>query len=180
MPQHRTRHSADTGRSLTFFKPDQFHFQPPNLRVVTLRTGGRILGLGAAFGIEDARCLCLQLLLPLPDLSRMPLEFLDDLIHRLGASDRFNRYLVPETKCLFSCSLNVLKSVIVFRFGDATHLILHGSVPPPPLACVLCATIQDFGHKTSSCKDENMQGAFSVAQKVDVFASSKTSLCRNL
>lgn len=81
----------------------------------------------------------------------------------------------------FFVVLNVLKSVIVFRFGDATHLILHGSVPPPPLACVLCATIQDFGHKTSSCKDENMQGAFSVAQKVDVFALPTTcdNVCKN-
>jgi hypothetical protein len=49
----------------------------------------------------------LQLLPPLPDLSRMHLEFLGDLIHRLGVSDRFNRYFVPETKCLFSCSLDL-------------------------------------------------------------------------
>lgn len=57
-----------TGRSQTFFKPIQFHLQPPDLRVKTLRAGGRILGLGATLYFENTGSLRQQFSLPFANL----------------------------------------------------------------------------------------------------------------
>ena len=45
---------ADPG---LFFEPIQFHLQPPDLGIQTLRTGRRIGRLRAALGIKQAGCL---------------------------------------------------------------------------------------------------------------------------
>jgi hypothetical protein len=99
-PPHPRRRSTRAGSRQVdpglFFEPVEFHLQLADLAVEKLRLAVRGQRLRAALAFKQRARLCLDFLLPLPNLNRMNAVLLTNLVDRLHPTQRFQTHLGLE------------------------------------------------------------------------------------